>query len=793
MHIVHGPQCGLSAAIPVYLAEPRPRALIVTKRVYRLMPTGGLLPLTPDEEAFALPLGDMPDPAAPSCLRYASDFAPYKPFTDLLLVGSAYLDAPAPAARIALTVGPWRKEAAVVGERYWTGSRDTPKATDPQPFTVMPIGWDRAVGGPEDARNPAGRGQTPLALPDGRQMLPLPNVENPKDPVRRIGDRPQPVGFGPLPSSWAPRKPLSGTWDDRWLKTRWPGLPDDFDWSHYCAAPPDQRLATPLTGDEAIRLDNLMPQSPVYETALPGVRPRAFLLRDDARGRAFFEVPLRLDTLWLDSDAQLMALVWRGTAEAEAPELSEFTHLYVADEALAAPPAPAEAHYAAFKTETQVTALEAEPDAPPPPDDPPGDAPEDEGAVLADLTKALDEAKAAMAKGGVPDTVLAKLQPGQDPTAFLNALLAHLKIDPAQADQAKALIKTQQRAKLKAMGFDETLLDELDATQAADAAGEAPDAPPLADKRAQILAAHAEGRSLADEDFTGTDLSGLALAGLQAPGALFEGADLSGTDLTGAQLSEAQFSGAVLSGAQLSEADLRQADFTAARLTGARLADAQAEGADFARATLTGADLRGIAAPRSDWSDADLSDARIDRGDFTEASLGRARLDRASAPAACLRSALLAAAQADGADFTGADLTELQAIEGALLIRCRFREVQAQGSLWHDSRLSGSDFTLAALKRADFTGATVDQVSFYGADAADAVFDRAVLAHSGLVGANLMQASLIAADLQAADLRQANLYRAELWRARLDGADLTGARVAGTKTALGLVGQNAKA
>ena len=166
-----------------------------------------------------------------SALRYASDFAVYKPRADLLLLGTAH--APdglaVPSIDVAFRVESFVKPLRIVGERAWHQTEDGTIVSSPDAVTSMPITQiDHAFGGPNYPRNPMGRGY---------QAANAPNVENPQRPVRGPDDAAEPSGFAPLSSAWEPRSVPGGTYDDAWLKDRWPWFPMDFDWGIFQRRP----------------------------------------------------------------------------------------------------------------------------------------------------------------------------------------------------------------------------------------------------------------------------------------------------------------------------------------------------------------------------------------------------------------------------------------------------------------------------------------------------------------------------------------------------------------------------
>ena len=209
------------------------------------------MPLSSDE-----PEGSDGDPAL---VRYESDLVPFKPRADLLCVGSVHAPRGQPVtalpARFGLVDRP--KEIRVMGERRLRMVGSTPEIGPPAPFTMMPLSYCRAFGGAdlEDPdgmsvcpTNPLGRG---YARNVGAQRdLPMPNFEDPRQPLRDLATPQPPAGFGPVGRTWQPRLALAGTYDERWQRERAPEPPADFDYRFFNAAPPDQQIEGYLRGDE---------------------------------------------------------------------------------------------------------------------------------------------------------------------------------------------------------------------------------------------------------------------------------------------------------------------------------------------------------------------------------------------------------------------------------------------------------------------------------------------------------------------------------------------------------------
>lgn len=175
---------------------PQMEMAICVRGVFRLVPGA---PLTPIEDLIeqGFMSGDRYDDEdieRTGALRYASDFAHYKPHAEVYLKGHAY----APGGRatscpVRLQVGEWSKTLLVTGARTWRpGVLFGASTSDPAPFAKLPLGWESAFGGEGYAHNPVGKGL-------GEE---LPHLEDPKHPLRSRRDRPEPVSFAPVSGQW---------------------------------------------------------------------------------------------------------------------------------------------------------------------------------------------------------------------------------------------------------------------------------------------------------------------------------------------------------------------------------------------------------------------------------------------------------------------------------------------------------------------------------------------------------------------------------------------------------------
>src|SRR5690606_30217736 len=124
----------------------------------------------------------------------------------------------------------------------------------PTPFTRKVITYDVAFGGIDnyhpdpDKRdaymaNPIGRGFHRFLASNQVHNTPLPNTEEPGNPVTKPHGNYRPMGLGVIGRSWPDRIRYAGTYDQHWVDDVFPFLPPDFDNRYYQAAPEDQQCS----------------------------------------------------------------------------------------------------------------------------------------------------------------------------------------------------------------------------------------------------------------------------------------------------------------------------------------------------------------------------------------------------------------------------------------------------------------------------------------------------------------------------------------------------------------------
>src|SRR5687768_3070880 len=122
----------------------QPRATFILKATFRL--SSGEAPVT---------WGDEPDPLSgelyyegdpQGSLSYESDFAPFKPRADMLVVGTAHAPGGRPVRElpVSIRVGGYSKALRVSGDRSWEGGPPHANMTGPELFAAMPLTYEYA-------------------------------------------------------------------------------------------------------------------------------------------------------------------------------------------------------------------------------------------------------------------------------------------------------------------------------------------------------------------------------------------------------------------------------------------------------------------------------------------------------------------------------------------------------------------------------------------------------------------------------------------------------------------------
>jgi len=798
---------------------------LIVKGTFDLVPSGKA---APSEEQW-YPTGDEfypDDEERTGSPRYESDYAPYKPRADLLLVGKCHAPGgkPVPACQVRFGVGKRSRVLRVYGDRFWKrnlfGFRTI---TEPKPFREIELRFENGFGGEGFRKNPSGKGFRPRKSPGGSTLRPLPNIEDPASLIDSPRRRPDPAGFGPIGRMWEYRQSLSGSYGEDYEKKRWPWFPEDFDWGHFNAALPQMQVEGYLRGDERLTFENLHPRHPNYEASLPGLRVRCFANRridPKAPETRFEEVRMNLDTLWADMESEKLVLVWRGWTEVRSEDLEDLENVFILSEEVDRPTRSLEECHALFlqhlsREEGEWAEEDPEEEGEEGEEDTeevsggPGSAPEREGdpgegapgpkSPRPDPAAIGSQIAILLAQAGIdvenlPPGVREKIQGAQ---ARVTREMSEGDVS-ATSEEEIGRVEARMRDSFSELGLD---IDNL---------------PPVSEKARAEQVRFARELGLGESVFGGDEGMSRLMAMMSAilPKVGMDPENL--TPLIEEAKKRKQLPGPQEMGRKDEERKPEVPDagvpspltreavlervgagdsVSGENLTGIDLSGLDLTGADFSEAILGGAFLA-----KADLGDADLSNANLEGADLTEANLAGAVLAGADLSGARLERAILR-----DADLTEAILVEVVAtgavmsdavFETAKMKDAIFEQVDAKDATFTGADLRGANFSGGILSGADFSGSNLDGACFRKADLAEANVEgargrKADFREANLSGLRASEgcdfsggcfAGSVAPDsvweeasLAGSDLTFSRMEGADFTRAKLEGADLFGA------------------
>ena len=753
-----------------------------------------------------------------------------KAHPEVLLSGKAH----APAGKtvremkVRLQLGSMNKSLRVSGDRQWRyGLLPWYQVSEAQPFTEMPLTYQRAWGGRQLKSNPVGVGYTGSALSGfvGRNEGPMPNIEYINERAIHHWRRYRPAGFGPIDITWAPRAERHGHYGGSWLAEDAPGLAFDTDFGSFNRAPEDQWIHGGLIGGESYRLEGLHPNQPAIEGCLPSYRVRACIQRKGIAAHDAEEVALGLDTVWFFPEVDLGLVVYRGqcpVVDSDALDVDALLIAYEQGNAIRS-----ERHYHdvfALRTDSETAAVHAFNESQL---SPPRSSQEiaeraarhaiAQAAELAERQVALEEVAAEIAKQSeLPvNTITPQLNAAPPPLASISAEdLASGDFDLssyiAQAKALAAKVRDEGDARLaEAKSQLANLLGDVasqpvDAVEMRQAAYEracqvASDLlppeqrGPAAQGQEAMLKQNLEAAEQSGHAFKPGERKDIdqALQGLpqtrrrgrrfaQTPPESSQGLDSDSARWLGQQVIHWHQAGVCLAGRDLAGADLRGGNFTGADLREVMLERANLTGVSLRGANLTGAVLMGAQLIGVDLTGAILDDANLIECQAIEAQLQRSSMKRAMAARA---------------NFTGADLTETDLegflgegvlLERAILDRCHLHrayiaKASARGSRWQGADLNSTIALGADLQHADFANARLLKCVLMDAQMQHSQWQGARFescyagSKANWAGANLQRASATKCGWHGATMNGVDLRGAQLMACDFGECDLSGA------------------
>jgi hypothetical protein len=246
-------------------------------------------------------------------LHAPADLVPLKPMVDVLLVGHAHAPRSEPARSLLarMTIGGIDKVVEAFCDRTWTSDG---RIVEGPPLAKFSLAYEHAGAG-SDLANVVG---VRAGAPDAQGRRTIPSLQHAGATHLLPTDAVAPVGFGPIAARWPARVGKLGGAAWQWT----PGavqpspFPPGFEPGFFNCAPPDQQLGE-LRDGERLVLENLHAHVGRFDITLPGTRPWAYLERPAGPSQ---DIPMRCDTLWIDTDRSVFTLVWRGQVSVDGPE-----------------------------------------------------------------------------------------------------------------------------------------------------------------------------------------------------------------------------------------------------------------------------------------------------------------------------------------------------------------------------------------------------------------------------------------------------------------------------------------
>jgi hypothetical protein len=242
---------------------------VIVKGTFNLPERGKAEASVPDEQVEIVMADEYWGQPGKSPTKLESDLAPFKPGTDVILLGSAraFDGRPARSFDVSIAIGTKSKKRSFY---YWSKRNDLPLHT---------IDWRL-------------------------------NQEKEKWEVQKAPKD----GFGFFPKVTAPRVHYAGTYDAHWQKTECPFLPKDFDHRFFQAAYPDLICHPQLRGNEYVRVTGMSPGSGI-EAVLPGIgiEIEAFIKKDRVKASP------NPDTVVVEPTERRVVLVWRAVFRINGP------------------------------------------------------------------------------------------------------------------------------------------------------------------------------------------------------------------------------------------------------------------------------------------------------------------------------------------------------------------------------------------------------------------------------------------------------------------------------------------
>ncbi len=705
--------------------------------------------------------------------------------SEFLLYGNAYPNVHSgnvASVDIGIRIGNLAKKARVFGRRAKWSNRL--QVQDPVGITaIIP---EHSYGGPDYPDNPVGTGH-PSSEKEG--VLELPRIEPLTHPWHPEVSMNRPVFFGQLDIMHPQRQRMAGTYGDDWLKTLYPGMPEDADWRIFNTTMPDQQQAAPFAGNESYDLVNLSATASHINNRLPGIGAR--VLVQFKQQTAFHDLKTGLRSLLFLPEANALVMIWQTQCQVKTDDARDVGLILAAFEHLHNPKETG--HYQRTvarymdKDDGKYASLDESPLLPenmphaglldgmpdlnqPPAEDSAGERQKRKAEKMFQAARAEAEAHGMDPDEHAPAATFPEPEP-YPPVPELGAFIrkkseeAERVFQQTEAYQQQLIAETEEECRHSGVDFD-LVREEM----AGNAPGSNVVGPPkgyqqenlriLRETNAQAIE-YAGGpveeieEMLADEklqaqweqsDSDALDLYRMSAQYQQPFSPLQDEAALAKREMVEERLRQ---------GLGIEEMDLTGADLSGMDLSGVNARRALMESVILTHANLSGADLSGAV-----LAHADLSFANLQRCVFEAANLGKALLTEVNAEQAVFSHAILEGTGFKGAKLQAAKFCESQwlkldlsrcELQGSTFRKSSFIECDFSGSLLNEAVLDDANFVKCLFAGSSWRGCKGKKVAFIemknpGADFSscelpESIWAEAVdLSHASFKGAVLDRA-----------------------------------------------------
>ena len=263
------------------------------------------------------------DPTS-SSLHWPNDLAPFKPNTDIHLIGNARSEDKKllPHWLAKINIGEHQAAIEIHGAREWLpDDNEKWRLSDSIPCNELALRYEFASGGTwgdtEEGGfsefNPIGRGCYDPQTPDKDKSFPAPQILAVGQSIPLLGETVLPKGVGPLPPAWKQRLQHAGTYDEDWEEHQHPLPPHDFKYDFYNSANPDLVYPGYLQGGENVILEGFFHEGRV-SFDLPLLEIIINLKNINGEN---IQTPALIDTLQIDLEKKLVYIVWRAFVKGE--------------------------------------------------------------------------------------------------------------------------------------------------------------------------------------------------------------------------------------------------------------------------------------------------------------------------------------------------------------------------------------------------------------------------------------------------------------------------------------------